>query len=74
MTDNVAILRGYTREVEADSAAYTLHLLVMPGQDYDETFKAWDMDEQEFIEVDGWLWSFETIEDHGASLSIRHAR
>lgn len=64
MTDNVAILKGYTREVTADCPAYSLNLLVMPGQDYDDTFKAWDMDEQEWLLVDGWLWSFETVEDH----------
>jgi hypothetical protein len=64
MTDNVAILAGYTREVTADAGMLSLNLLVIPGTDYDDCFKAWDMDEQEFILVNGWLWTFETVTDH----------
>lgn len=65
MTDNVAILAGYTREVIADAGMIGLNLLVIPDTDYDDTFKAWDMDEQEFILVNGWLFTFETIADLG---------
>lgn len=50
---------GYTREVLADCGQHTLSLLVMPGQDYDDTFKAWDLDEDEYVIVNGWLWTFE---------------
>lgn len=62
MTDNVAVLQGYTREVVADCDACTLFLLVKPKQDFDCTFRAWDMDNQEFIYVKGWL--FNAIEDN----------
>jgi hypothetical protein len=61
MTDNVAVLQGFTREVTAENDHYTLSLLVKPDTDFDDRFKAWDMDEQEFIRVNGWLF---TIEDN----------
>jgi hypothetical protein len=54
MTDNVAVISGYTNEVTCDCGTQTLSLLVKPGEDLDSSFKAWDMDEQEFICVDGW--------------------
>lgn len=59
MTDNVAILAGFTKEVVAESDAHTLFLLVRPDTDYDSTFKAWDTDNQEFIRVNGWLFTIE---------------
>lgn len=59
MTDNVAVLQGFTQEVVAESDQHTLFLLVRPGTDYDSTFRAWDTDEQEFIQVNGWLFSVE---------------
>jgi hypothetical protein len=67
MTDNVAVLAGFTKEVFATSSQYDLNLLVQPGVDYDDCFKAWDMDEQEFILVNGWLFSFEDAEAGHAS-------
>ena len=57
MTDNVAVLDGFTREVIADSDRHTLYLLVKPDTDFDDRFRAWDTDEQEFIFVNGWLFS-----------------
>jgi hypothetical protein len=60
MTDNVAILEGYTREVIADCDACTLNLLVKPETDFDDAFRAWDMDDQQFIRVNGWLFTIET--------------
>jgi hypothetical protein len=65
MTDNVAVLAGFTREVEAtNDYGLTLFLLIEPDADFDERFKAWDMDEQEFIHVNGWLF---TVEDVGTA-------
>jgi hypothetical protein len=73
MTDNTAIIAGYTHEIIADAdTGLSLNLLVKPGIDYNDTFRAWDMDGQEFIRVNGWLFSCEVIEDHAASLGIRH--
>lgn len=59
MSDNVAILNGYTREVIASGIEHDLYLLVKPEADLSGTFKAWDMDNQEFIRVNGWLYSIE---------------
>jgi hypothetical protein len=63
MGDNNAVLQGFTVEVEAtNDYGLTLFLLVKPDTDFDGTFKAWDMDEQEFIRVNGWLFTVEEME------------
>jgi hypothetical protein len=59
MTDNVAVLQQFTEEVIASGGGYELYLLVKPDTDFDSTFRAWDMDEQEFIQVNGWLFTIE---------------
>lgn len=44
MTDNVAVLDGYTEEVEmSNGQGLDLFLLVKPGTDLDDTFSAWDI-------------------------------
>jgi hypothetical protein len=40
MTDNIAIRRGFTRYVLADSDEVSLHLLIKPNTDLDSTFRA----------------------------------
>ena len=64
MSDNVAILQGYTLEVMALSGGFDLHLFVNPDSDLDGVFKAYDADMCEFIRVNGWLFSFDVIEQH----------
>lgn len=59
MTDNVAVLQGFTLEVVAESDIGILFLLVKPGTAYDDVFRAWDTDAQEFVNLNGWLWSVE---------------
>lgn len=61
MSDNTAILAGFTREVIAYGPSCDLHLFVRPSTDFDDTFKAYDADECEFIRVNGWL--IEEIEE-----------
>ena len=61
MTDNIAVLERYTREVVGEAAPITLYLLIKPDTYLDSTFRAWDMDEQCFIHVDGWLFTFEDV-------------
>ena len=58
-----AVSRGLTREVIAEGDTMTLSLLVAPDTDFDDAFEAWDMDEQEFIRVHGWLFIIENVED-----------
>jgi hypothetical protein len=57
MTDNVAMLDGYTEELCMDCDEHQLYLLIKPGTDLDGEFKAWDTDCQEFINVNGWLYA-----------------
>ena len=63
MSDNTAILAGFTIEVMASNAAHDIHLFIKPGTDLGERFKAYDADECEFVFVNGWLFSFDEIED-----------
>ena len=62
MSDNTAILAGFTKEVMAYSSEHELHLFVKPDADLGERFKAYDADECEFIYVNGWNFSFITID------------
>lgn len=59
-------LQGFTRAVTADSDMVTLSLLIKPDTDLDDRFKAWDTEEQEFIMVNGWLF---TVEDDDSTES-----
>lgn len=63
MSDNIAILDGFTKEILAECAEYSLHLLVKPKTDLDDCFRAWDCDNQEYIKVNGWLFSFTVISE-----------
>ena len=62
MTNNVATLQGFTEGYFAQCASYDLFILVKPDADLDGRFKAWDTDAQEFIWINGWLWTFERDE------------
>ncbi len=55
MSDNTAILAGYTREILVTVGAYELHLFVRPGEYLDDEFKAYDADNCEWVRVKGWL-------------------
>lgn len=58
MSDNTAILAGFTRELIGASSECELHIFVKPDADLDDQFKAYDADSCEFIIVRGWLFSF----------------
>ncbi len=62
-TDNGAMMAGYTRELMAYAGAYELHISVKPMTDLDTRFMAFCHDEQELIAVNGWLFTFEPIEE-----------
>jgi hypothetical protein len=62
MSDNTAILAGYTQEYMAECTACDLHIFVKPDTDLDGQFKAYDADNCEFVRLNGWLWSFERAE------------
>jgi len=68
MTDNVAVMRGYTRHVEIDIGGSSFAALIKPEADLDGTFRAFDTDNQEWIAVNGWLAeSIEDIPDNAAA-------
>ncbi len=57
MSDNIAVLEGYIKEVcLTNNFGDSLFLLIREGEDLDSRFKAWDTDNQEFIIVNGWLF------------------
>ena len=61
MTDNVAVLDGFTKEIMAytHSLGPDLHLMVRPDDHLDGRFRAWCCDEQEYIMVNGWMYDIE---------------
>lgn len=62
MSDNTAILAGYTREIIASAGdIFDLHLFVKPDADLGDVFPAYDADACTFIRVNGWLFSFEDV-------------
>ncbi len=50
-------------EYMALADCYDLHISVHPDTDMDGRFIAFDHDAQELIMVNGWLFTFESIED-----------
>jgi hypothetical protein len=66
MTDNVAILDGFTREVWGECSQFDGPFLIKPDTDLDDRFKAWDMDAQEYVFINGWLWTFEDAAPSGS--------
>lgn len=54
-----AMDKCYTQEVWAESDEYTLNLLVKPGTDMDSRFRAFCLDEFEWLTVSGSLFSIE---------------
>ena len=64
MTDNIAVLDGYTREVFAysHSGIGELHLLIHPDTLEDERFRAWCCDEQEYLWINGWNFELTDVE------------
>jgi hypothetical protein len=47
----------FTQEITLSSDCLDLNLLIREGTDLDDTFKAWCLDEKEFIKVNGWMFS-----------------
>lgn len=62
MNNAVATISGYTLEILCECGGNALSLLTKPGEDYDSYFKAWDVDAEEFIYVEGWQCSIEIVQ------------
>lgn len=61
MGDNGAVLDGYTEQVLAIGPDHELYLLVKPDTDFEDTFRAFDTDNQEWVRVNGWLYQFTAL-------------
>ena len=62
MTDNVAGLARYTQSIVAHAETgpeRDLYLRIKPGTDLDSCFKAWDADGQEFLWINGWMFTYD---------------
>jgi len=51
--------KGFTKEVFATNSQFDLNLMIMPSCDFDDVVKAWDIEVEEFIEVNAWLFDWE---------------
>ena len=63
MTNDNAILDGYTEPYEASSdyGVINIRVLVKPNADFDDMVKVWDCDSQEYLTLHGWNWTFERV-------------
>ncbi|WP_162789174.1 MULTISPECIES: hypothetical protein [Sphingomonas] len=52
---------AFTDRYLASCDAHDLEILVEPSTDFDSSFVAFDTDESELIQINGWLWTFERI-------------
>jgi hypothetical protein len=53
MTDNVAVLDGFTKEITIETKDRLIFALVRPGTKFAGTYRAWDMDNQEYVTIAG---------------------
>ena len=53
MTDNVAVLEGFTREIMIETRDRVIFALVRPDTNFAGCYRAWDTDAQEFVELHG---------------------
>lgn len=46
---------------ESDNGEYSITIIIPEGTEFDSQFKAYDVDNQEWIVINGWNWNFELI-------------
>lgn len=63
MSDNIATLEGFTVGYIAECGLMNVHILVKPETDLDSRFKAWDCDNQQWLNIFGYVWTFEPTND-----------
>lgn len=62
MSDNTAILKGFTEEYIAypiNGSPDSIFVLVKPETEFDSVFKCWNSDIQDFIVLHGYNFIFE---------------
>jgi hypothetical protein len=53
MTDNVAVLAGFTREIMIETRDQTIFALVRPDTKFAGRYRAFDTDAQDYVTIDG---------------------
>jgi hypothetical protein len=53
MTDNIAVLRGFTKDIIIETPTECIIALVKPETNFTRLYLAWDTDAQEFVKIDG---------------------
>lgn len=56
-----AVSKGYTEDWYADGDGFSGPVLLKPATDLDSTFRAFDLDEGEFVRLNGWMGTFERV-------------
>ena len=51
---NIAIKQGYTQELTMNSEHYVGSILIKPTTDLDSTFRAYCLNRQSFMYINGW--------------------
>lgn len=60
--DNAAVMRGYTKAVYIEGGCNGFAALIKPDTDLDDRFRAFDTDNQEWLNVNGWNCLIEDLE------------
>ena len=63
MTEQEIRQAGFTHLVYAECDLHDGVFLIRPDADLDGVVKAWDTDERRFMNLRGWLWTFEDTND-----------
>lgn len=62
MSDNTAVLAGYTEELIAAYDDLDIHIMHQPNADLDTRVRVWNCDHQEFITINGWMFTYSECE------------
>ena len=62
-SEEYAQLRGFTRRVLVDGPAISFEALIQPDADLDGTVEVFDVDNQEWGTVQGWIGEFTDLDD-----------
>lgn len=58
-----AILAGFTDAYLISSGMLDFEVWVKPNTDFDTKFLAYDWEEQEYLWINGWLFTFDKLEN-----------
>jgi hypothetical protein len=53
VTDHIAVLQGFTRDMIIETPTECIIALVRPDTNFTGLYRAWDTDMQEFVKISG---------------------